>query len=282
MVGDSRLASLIPRRGLTRTDVSVPREVASNATSQTLLSECAEAGRLGTMQIDVNADLGEGVTDDEGLLGVVTSANLACGFHAGDEDTMRWVCEAAEARGVVVGAQVSYRDRENFGRKHMDVAADVLTEWVREQVELLDAIASSCGIEVAYLKPHGALYNRVVDDEDQAAAVLEGSGSLPVLGLPGSAILRLAGSAGRTGVREGFPDRGYTADGRLVPRDQPGALVEGKDAIAANAVDMARAGEVASLCVHGDSPGAVEAAAAVRLGLVDAGYDVRPWWSPDS
>jgi len=175
---------------------------------------------------------------------------------------------------------VSYRDRENFGRRHMDVAADTLAEWVEEQVELLDRITASCGIQVAYLKPHGALYNRVVDDEEQAAAVLEGSGSLPVLGLPGSALLRLAERAGRTGVREGFPDRGYTAEGRLVPRDQPGALVEGKDAIAANALDMARAGEVASLCVHGDSPGAVEAAAAVRARLLEAGHDVQPWWSP--
>jgi UPF0271 protein len=229
------------------------------------------------MRIDLNADLGEGVTDDDGLLGLVTSANLACGFHAGDEDTMRRVCEGAAERGVVVGAQVSYRDRENFGRKHMDVEAEVLTGWVAEQVEVLRGIADRSGIEVAYVKPHGALYNRVVEDEDQAAAVLAGSGSLPVLGLPGSAILRLAEVDGRTGVREGFPDRGYTEDGRLVPRDQPGALVEGADAIAANAVEMARAGEVRSLCVHGDSPGAVGAAQAVRAALADAGYDVRPW-----
>jgi UPF0271 protein len=227
------------------------------------------------MHIDLNADLGEGVTNDEGLLAVVTSANLACGFHAGDEETMRRVCEAARECGVVVGAQVSYRDRENFGRKHMDLESHVLTEWVAEQVELLDGIASAAGIEITYVKPHGALYNRVVDDEDQAAAVLAGSGSLPVLGLPGSAILRLAEAAGRTGVREGFPDRGYTDDGRLVPRDQPGALVEEAAAIAANAVDMA--GEVQSLCVHGDSPGAVEAAVAVRSALAGAGYDLRPW-----
>jgi UPF0271 protein len=230
------------------------------------------------MRIDLNADLGEGVTDDEGLLGVVTSANLACGFHAGDEDTMRRVCEGAAGRDVVVGAQVSYRDRENFGRKHMDVDAGVLTDWVAEQVEVLRGIAAGAGIEVAYVKPHGALYNRVVEDEEQAAAVLAGSASLPVLGLPGSAILRLAEADGRTGVREGFPDRGYTDDGRLVPRDQPGALVEGADAIAANAVEMARAGEVRSLCVHGDSPGAVEAAAAVRAALAEAGYDVLPWY----
>ena len=229
------------------------------------------------MRIDLNADLGEGVTDDDGLLGVVTSANLACGFHAGDENTMRRVCAGAADRGVVVGAQVSYRDRENFGRKHMDVEAEVLTNWVAEQLEVLGGIADSCGIEVAYVKPHGALYNRVVEDEEQAAAVLAASGSLPVLGLPGSAILRLAEADGRNGVCEGFPDRGYTEDGRLVPRDQPGALVEGADAIAANAVEMARAGEVRSLCVHGDSPGAVEAARAVRDALADAGYDVRPW-----
>ena len=125
-------------------------------------------------QIDLNADLGEGVTDDAGLLQVVTSANLACGFHAGDEATMRAVCTDAAARGVVVGAQVSYRDRENFGRAHMDPGSEVLTAWVREQVELLTAIAGECGTRVAYLKPHGALYNRVVDDEDQAVAVLRG------------------------------------------------------------------------------------------------------------
>ena len=227
------------------------------------------------MRIDLNADLGEGVTDDAGLLGVVTSANLACGFHAGDEETMRAVCTEAARTGVVIGAQVSYDDREHFGRRHLDVEPEVLTAWVDEQVRLLTRIAGECGTAVAYLKPHGALYNRVVDDEEQAGAVLAGSGSLPVLGLPGSAILRLAERAGRTGIEEGFPDRGYTEDGRLVPRDQPGALVEGADAIAANAVAMAA--EVQSVCVHGDSPGAVDAARAVRAALESAGYDVRPW-----
>jgi UPF0271 protein len=228
-------------------------------------------------RIDLNADLGEGVTDDEGLLAVVTSANVACGFHAGDEATMRAVCEEAARRGVVVGAQVSYDDREHFGRRHLDVARDVLTSWVREQVDALERIAREAGTHVAYVKPHGALYNRVVDDEDQAAAVLAGSGSLPVLGLPVSVVLRQAAAAGRVVVREGFPDRGYTDEGRLVPRDQDGALVEGAAAIARNAVRMARSGEVDSLCVHGDSPGAVEAATAVREALRAAGFDVRPW-----
>ncbi len=231
----------------------------------------------GRVQIDLNADLGEGVTDDEGLLGVVTSANLACGFHAGDAATMRRVCERAAERGVVVGAQVSYADREGFGRRHMEVAPDVLTAWVAEQVGLLEEVAASCGSVVAYVKPHGALYNRVVDDEEQAAAVLRGSGSLPILGLPVSAILQQAVQQGRRAVAEGFPDRGYTVSGRLLPRDQPGALVEGAAAIAQNAVRMASSGEIRSLCVHGDSPGAVQAATAVRAALEAEGYDVRPW-----
>ena len=149
---------------------------------------------------------------------------------------MRWVCEAAAARGVVVGAQVSYRDRENFGRKHMDVEADVLTAWVGEQVELLEA-------DRLVVRHRGRL-PQAARRALQPGRRRRGAGGCgapgerfaAVLGLPGSAILRLAEQAGRTGVHEGFPDRGYTDDGRLVPRDQPGALVEGKDAIAANAV----------------------------------------------
>jgi UPF0271 protein len=228
-------------------------------------------------RIDLNADLGEGVTDDAGLLEVVTSANVACGFHAGDDVVMRAVCDGAAVRGVVVGAQVSYLDREGFGRRAMDVAAEVLVEWVAEQVGALRDAARAAGVEVAYLKPHGALYNRVVDDEEQARAVLAGSDDLPVLGLPGSALLRLASQQGRQVVPEGFPDRGYTADGRLVPRSEPGALVHGAEAIAARALVLAASGSVHTVCVHGDSPGAVETARAVRRALVEAGHDVRAW-----
>jgi UPF0271 protein len=177
----------------------------------------------------------------------------------------------------VVGAQVSYADREGFGRRPMDVAPDVLQQWVDEQVRTLADIARGAGVAVAYVKPHGALYNRVVDDEEQAAAVLRGSAGLPVLGLPGSAILRLAAQAGRETVPEGFPDRGYTPDGRLVPRSEPGALVEGADAVAANAVALAASGTVRTVCVHGDSPDAVASALAVRLALVAAGCAIRPW-----
>jgi 5-oxoprolinase (ATP-hydrolysing) subunit A len=228
-------------------------------------------------RIDLNADLGEGVTDDEALLDVVTSANVACGFHAGDEAVMRAVCELAAARGVVIGAQVSYLDREGFGRRPMDVAPEVLTAWVAEQIEVLSAIAERHGTPVSYVKPHGALYNRVMDDEAQAAAVLAGSGSLPVLGLPGSVLLELAARQHRVVVPEGFPDRGYTIEGRLIPRSEPGALVAGADQVAANAVSLARAGEVRTVCVHGDSPGAVATARTVRAVLLDEGYDLAAW-----
>lgn len=230
--------------------------------------------------LDLNADLGEEITDDEGLLEVVTSANVACGFHAGNAQVMRAVCERAAERGVLIGAQVSYADREGFGRRPMDPAVDVLRGWVGEQVALLESVAAAAGTRVRYVKAHGALYNRIADDPEQAAAVLAGSGELPVLGLPGSAVLRLAREQGRTVVPEGFPDRGYTPAGRLVPRSEPGALVEGADAVAAHAVRLARAGAVRTLCVHGDAPGAVETARAVRRALGQAGIAVRPWAAP--
>ena len=225
--------------------------------------------------IDLNADLGEGVTDDDGLLAVVTSANVACGYHAGDKATMRRVCERAVAEGVAIGAEVSYDDRANFGRVARDVAPKVLTAQVADQVGMLAEVAAAAGGTVGYLKPHGALYNRVVHDEEQAGAVLAGSGSLPVLGLPGGALLRLAEGVGRVVHREGFPDRGYTPKGTLVPRGEPGALIEDPAEIAARAVWLAEAGGLSSVCVHGDSPGAVEAATRVRAALLAAGFTIR-------
>ncbi|MFL6174388.1 MAG: 5-oxoprolinase subunit PxpA [Marmoricola sp.] len=228
-------------------------------------------------EIDLNADLGEGVTDDPALLAVVTSANVACGFHAGDARVMAEVCGRAAELGVVVGAQVSYADREGFGRRAMDPAAGVLTGWVCEQVEQLSEIATAAGTSVDYVKAHGALYNRIATDETQARAVLAGSGRLPVLGLPGSKILELAARDGRVAVGEGFPDRGYTAAGMLVPRSEPGALVEDPTQVAANAVALAARPDIRTVCVHGDSPGAVDTAGAVRAALTAARYDVRAW-----
>lgn len=228
-------------------------------------------------RIDLNADLGEGVTDDPALLAVVTSANLACGFHAGSADVMREVCERAAVAGVVIGAQVSYLDREGFGRRAMDVEAAVLTAWVREQVQELTEIAAVAGIPVSYVKAHGALYNRIAEDAEQAAAFLAGSADLPVLGLPGSTVLALASAAGREAVGEGFPDRGYTAVGKLLSRSEPGALVTEPAQVASNAVELAARPQIRTVCVHGDSPGAVVTATAVRAALLDAGYDLRTW-----
>ena len=224
--------------------------------------------------IDLNADLGEEVTDDDALLAVVSSANVACGYHAGSPAIMRAVCAEAARRGVSVGAQVSYDDRPGFGRVPRDVAYGVLRDQVADQVGTLERIAEAAGTSVRYVKPHGALYHRVIDDEEQARAVLDGSGDLPVLGMPGR-LLTLAAGAGRAVLHEGFPDRGYTPDGRLVPRSEPGALVTEEHQIVAQALVLAAT--VDSLCLHGDSPGAVAHALAVRRALVDAGLLLRPF-----
>ncbi|MFG2881072.1 LamB/YcsF family protein [Streptomyces sp. NPDC048297] len=246
--------------------------------------------------IDLNADLGEGfgrwrLTDDEQLLSVVTSANVACGFHAGDAATMRRVCELAAERGVTIGAQVSYRDLAGFGRRPMDVPPAELAAEVAYQIGALEVFARAAGARVAYVKPHGALYNRVVHDEEQARAVVDGvllaDGSLPVLGLPGSRLLELAGKAGLRGVTEAFADRAYTDDGTLVPRDRDGAVVSDPDAVVDRSLSLARSGEVTahsgaripvrarSLCLHGDTPGAVELARRVRERLITSGVRVE-------
>ncbi|MGA8247603.1 MAG: 5-oxoprolinase subunit PxpA [Nocardioides sp.] len=227
--------------------------------------------------VDLNADLGEEVTDDPGLLAVVTSANVACGFHAGTPETMRLVCAEAARTGVVVGAQVSYRDRPNFGRVAHDLPSRELRDQVAEQIATLSGIAASEGTSMRYVKPHGALYHRVGWDAEQAAAVLDGSAGLPVLGFPGSRFLALASAAGRPSYAEGFPDRGYV-DGRLIDRGESGALLTDAEEIAAHAVALAPG--VASLCVHGDSADAVDHAHAVRRALEAAGYVLAPFLPP--
>jgi UPF0271 protein len=222
--------------------------------------------------VDLNADLGEEVTDDEALLGIVTSANVACGYHAGSTAIMAAVCERAARLGVSVGAQVSYDDRAHFGRVSLDVEPDLLRDQVADQVATLAGIAASAGTTVRYVKPHGALYHRVLDDEDQAEAVLAGSGALPVLTMPG-VLARRAAAAGRVVLSEGFPDRAYGDDGRLLPRDRPGAVLDDAAAIAGRAVELAAS--VDSVCLHGDTPGAVGHARAVRRALEGAGWTLR-------
>jgi UPF0271 protein len=246
--------------------------------------------------IDLNADLGEGfgrwhLTDDDALLSVVTSANVACGFHAGDPSTMRRVCELAAERGVRIGAHVSYRDLAGFGRRPMDVPADELADETAYQIGALQAFARAAGARVAYVKPHGALYNRVVLDEEQAAAVVAGvclaDPALPVLGLPGSRLLLVAGKAGLPIVAEAFADRAYTACGSLAPRREPGAVLHDPDTVVDRAVSIARDGVVAagdgtpvpvparSLCLHGDTPGAAFLAHRVRRALRGAGVRIE-------
>jgi 5-oxoprolinase (ATP-hydrolysing) subunit A len=248
------------------------------------------------LTIDLNADVGEGVggsvggygSVDDALLQVVTSANVACGYHAGDASTMRAVCAVAVRRGVAVGAHVSYDDRAEFGRRFVDLDPAELADIVLYQVSALAGIARAEGLPgVSHVKPHGALYNAIVHHERQAAAVLDGIAafdpSLPVLGLPGSVFLRLARERGHPCVAEAFADRGYAADGTLVPRSAPGALVHDVDAVVARGVRLAVEGVVtsvtgvdvevsaASICVHGDTPGAVLVARAVRSALEAAG-----------
>lgn len=225
--------------------------------------------------VDLNADLGEEVTDDEGLLAVVTSANVACGYHAGNAETMRRVCAAAVERGVAIGAQVSYLDRPGFGRVELEVEYDVLRDQVADQVGILRDIAVAEGGDVVYLKPHGALYHRTRRDALQAAAVLDGSGSLGVLGMPGE-LLTIARRLGRSTWLEGFPDRAYDGEA-LRPRDQPGALITDEAGIVAQALELAP--RVRSLCLHGDSPGAVVHARAVRTALEAAGWTLRSFGS---
>lgn len=249
------------------------------------------------MRIDLNADLGESfgrwrLGDDEALLRVVTSANVACGFHAGDPTTLVRTCSAAAEHGVRIGAQVAYRDLAGFGRRFIDVSPDDLYADVLYQIGALDGIARSVGSRVSYVKPHGALYNAVVHHEAQAAAVVRAvaaAGELPLLGLPGSAILAAASAAGIRAVPEAFADRAYTAQGTLVPRTSPDAVLADPSAIAQRSVRMALQHEVTaidgsavttdaeSICVHGDSPDAVTMATAVRDALVDAGADLAPF-----
>jgi UPF0271 protein len=251
--------------------------------------------------MDLNSDLGESfgrwvLGDDEAILGVVTSANVACGFHAGDPTTLRRTCAAAAERGVVVGAQVGYPDLAGFGRRFLDVEPERLTDDVLYQIGALEAMCRVAGTAVRYVKPHGALYNAVVHHEEQAAAVVAAvrayDAALPVLGLPGSALLRAADAAGLRTVREFFADRGYTREGALVPRSTPGAVLHEPREVAARVLRMAReavvtavdgsevAVEAESVCVHGDSPAAVAMATAVRAELEGAGLAPRPFVAP--
>lgn len=243
----------------------------------------------------LTADLGEGygawtLTDDDALLDIVTSANVACGFHAGDPSTMRRVCERAVARGVSIGAQVSYPDRRGFGRRYVDVPPDELADDLLYQVGALQAFAAAAGGTVSFLRAHGALYTRAATDPEHARAIVATASAsrLPILCQAATEVWRQAADAGVTTFAEAFADRAYTADGLLLPRTRPGAVITDPDDVVERVVDLAHGRPWVSVdgapihvradavVIHGDTPGAVDLARRVRRGLDEAGVALRP------
>lgn len=251
-------------------------------------------------RIDLNSDLGEGygawkMGDDVAMLAVVSSANVACGFHAGDPAGILSTLREAAARGVAVGAHVGYPDRVGFGRRPMDVAPADLEADVIYQIGALQGLARAAGTRVSYVKPHGALYNTIAHDARQAAAVIAGvravDPSLVLMGLAGAPVLAQARAAGLAVMAEAFADRAYRPDGQLVSRREAGAVLHDPDLVAARMLRLATEGvieavdgsilrlEAGSICVHGDSPGAVAMARHIRETLVQSGVTIAPFAS---
>ncbi|MFT0532193.1 LamB/YcsF family protein [Castellaniella hirudinis] len=248
--------------------------------------------------MDLNSDLGESfgawrMGDDAAMLDIVTSANVACGFHAGDPAGMLDTLRAAAARGVAIGAHVAYPDLAGFGRRNMDPSSRELVADVIYQIGALRGLAAAAGARVTYVKPHGALYNTIARDERQAsdviAALLALDPGLVLMGLAGSPLLDWAQARGLRVVAEAFADRAYAPDGALVSRREAGAVLHDPDQVAERMLDLVRTGEITaidgsrvrlradSICVHGDSPGAVAMARAVRRRLEAAGVTLAPF-----
>ncbi|MFP5416360.1 MAG: LamB/YcsF family protein [Actinomycetes bacterium] len=246
--------------------------------------------------IDLNADLGESygpwqMGDDPAMLDIVTSANIACGFHAGDPLIMHATVELAVEKGVRVGAHISYRDLEGFGRRAVEIAPDELRAHVLYQLGAIAGMCKAVGTTLAYVKPHGALYNTIVHHEEQARAVVHAIGSfdpsLPLMGLPGGLSLELAEQEGLRTIGEAFVDRGYTPQGTLVSRKEPGALIHDPEEAAERMLKLVTHGVIIavdgtevpmkaeSICTHGDSPGAVAMARSVRASLEANGVTIR-------
>lgn len=242
--------------------------------------------------LDLNADLGEGMPNDAALLGIVSSASIACGGHAGTEESMRAALRAAKAAGVVAGYHPGFVDPENFGRRRLELTSEELTRQMRTQLETLAALASGEGVSLRYVKLHGALANMAAEDEHMAsvafAAVRSHDRSLAILAIDNSAQVDAAEALGLSVVREAYADRAYQANGLLVPRSEPGAVLHDAQAIAARAVRLAETGEIVaadgttvrtaarSLCLHGDNAEAVAIAAALKAALTAAGIAVKP------
>jgi len=240
--------------------------------------------------MDLNADVGEGCGDDAALMSLITSASIACGAHAGDAVSMRDTVGAAVSRGVKIGAHVSYPDREGFGRRELSLPSITITAEVLDQMRALDAVARKAHAHIQYLKAHGALYNRMADDADTADAVIAAiksfDASLPLLTLPGSIAMQRARLHGLKVFGEAFADRAYTSVARLVPRSRTDAVITDSAVAARQAVALASTGNIKSvdgldisiharsLCVHGDTPGAVTLVIAVRAALEEAGVKI--------
>ncbi|NHN56773.1 LamB/YcsF family protein [Calidifontibacter sp. DB0510] len=252
------------------------------------------------LAVDLNADVGESfgpwaLGDDQALMPLITSANVACGFHAGDPATLVRTCRAAVEHGVIIGAAVGYRDLAGFGRRFLDVSPEDLYADVLYQLGALAGLARVAGSVLRYVKPHGALASAVVDHEVQASAIVTAirdfDRELAVLGQGGSMLHELAEEAGLRTVREGFADRGYLPSGRLVPRGDAGSVLQDPDQIAARAVRLATEGTIVavtgdlvdltidSICLHSDSPSVVAVARQVRTLLDAEGVPVAPFAS---
>ena len=235
--------------------------------------------------IDLNADVGErpgaeGTAADFEIIAGVSSLNVACGFHAGDAATMRAVCAEAAAKRKRIGAHVSHLDREGFGRRDLEVDATTLRQQVVQQISALRAMAGLVHTQVSYVKPHGALYNRAAVDRTYADVIVSAIAAvdrrLKLLAPPDSELLEAADAHDIEAFAEGFADRAYRADGTLVPRSEPGAVLDA-DAALEHAAELAGTGRFRSLCIHSDIPGAAQLALAIRDRLIGAGFEIRPF-----
>lgn len=228
------------------------------------------------MLIDLNADLGEGVGTDAALMPLITSANISCGFHAGDPDTIWHTVQLARRHGVTVGAHPGYADREHFGRREQAVTREQVSALCTYQLGGMVALVAG---RVRYVKPHGALYNQAMRDAEVAHGLLDATAAFPVslVGLPGSVFERLAKEKGRTYIPEGFADRRYRPDGSLVPRTDPDAVLHDPQEVVEQVEWLIGRRQVRTVCVHGDTPGAVEFVRTVRGFLVDRGHELRPF-----
>jgi UPF0271 protein len=236
--------------------------------------------------IDINSDLGESfgawsMGDDDAMLDIVTSANVACGFHAGDPAGILRTLKAAAARQVSIGAHVSYPDKVGFGRRNMDVARDELTADVIYQIGALQGLAQAAGTRISYVKPHGALYNTIAHDRRQALAVIAAirvvDPGLVLVALAGSSLIELAREEGLTCVAEAFADRAYTPEGTLVSRREPGAVLHDPQLIGQRMLRLVEEGTLEAICVHGDSPAAVAMARELRRVLEQANMQLQPF-----